>query len=132
MKIRISQIHSAKDSKALNTEWFVLENTGDKPFSTRNCVVSVAHGNKKKTDLVKLDPGFVLAPGASMRVLTGNPGRKAHGKPPTDDIPNYNLFLNSPALRGPGTVVAFSLRSLTLASAKFDPGAKDGLAATLP
>ena len=128
MKIRISQIHSAEDPKALNTEWFVVENNGDKPFSTKNCVVSVSRGTKKKTDLVKLDPGFVLAPGARMRVLTGHPGRKVHGKPPEDDIPNYNLFLNSPTLRGAGTVLAFSLRSLTLATAKYDPTSENGTA----
>lgn len=130
MAIRIVQIHPAEDSKALNTEWFVVENPGDTAFSTRNCTLSVSRkGSKKKTDLGTLDPGFSLAPGARTRVITGHPGRKAHGKPPTDDLPNYHLFLNASVLRGEGSVLTLSLRSHQLASASFDPQAETGVAA---
>ncbi len=116
MAIRISEIHPAESPKALNTEWFIIENIGDKPFSTKNCVISVSPPNsKKRTDLVTLDPGFLLSPGEKVRVVTGNPGRKAHGAPPKDDIRGYNLFLNSSALRGAGSTITFSLRSLMLA-----------------
>ena len=130
MSIRIVEIHPADNPKALNTEWFVVENDGDVTFSTRNCTLSVSRkGSKKKTELGTIDPGFAMAPGSRARVITGNPGRKAHGKPPTDDLPNYNLFLNGSVLRGPGSVLTFSLRSHTLAFASFDPTSKTGIAA---
>lgn len=130
MAIRIVEIHKADNPKALNTEWFVVENLGDAPFSTRNCTLSVGRkGSKKKTELGTLDPGFTLPAGGRARVVTGNPGRKAHGKPPTDDLPNYNLFLNGTVLRGPGSVLVFALRSHELASAEYDPKSKTGIAA---
>ena len=129
MALRIVEIHKANSPKELNTEWFVVENQGDKPFSTRNCVLSTSRpGSKKRTDLGTIDPGFVLAPGDKVRVLTGKAGRKVHGKPPSGDIPNYNLFLNEPALRGPGTALVLSLRSRVMASATFDPEATSGVA----
>ena len=130
MAIRIVEIHPAENPKALNTEWFVIENIGDSAFSTRNCTLSVARkGSKKKTDLGTIDPGFTLAPGARTRVITGNPGRKAHGKPPTDDVPNYNLFLNASVLRGAGSVLTFRLRSHILAVVSYDPDSDAGVAA---
>lgn len=130
MAIRIVEIHKADKPKALNTEWFVVENTGDAPFSTRNCTLSITRkGSKKKTELGTIDPGFTLPAGGRTRVITGNPGRKAHGKPPADDVPNYNLFLNAPVLRGAGSVLVFSLRSHELATAEYDPESKSGVAA---
>lgn len=129
MLLEIVEIHPADDAKALNTEWFVVTNPGEKPFSTKNCTLAVTRKNsKKRTELGTLDPGFTLAPGEKVRVLTGNPGRKAHGKPPEDGVKNYNLFLGSPVLRGPGTVLVFSLRSMTVATAEFDPKAESGVA----
>lgn len=129
MPLRIVEIHPAEDAKQLNTEWFVLENGTDKPFSTKNCALSVTRKNsKKKTELGTLDPGFTLAPGDKVRVVTGNPGRKAHGAPPDDELRNYNLFLGDRVLRGPGTVLQLSLRSLALVSAEFDPDAERGVA----
>ncbi len=130
MDIRIVSIHPAESPKLLNTEWFLLHNTGDKPFSTRNCVVSVSRvGSKKKRDLGTMEPGVTIPPGDKLRVVTGNPGRKAHGKAPDDELPNYNLFLNAPTLRGKGTVLVLSLRSHVLTRAEFDPDAESGLAA---
>ncbi len=128
MAIRIIEIHPADDPKSLNTEWFVLENAGDKPFSTRNCTLGVSRGGKKRVDLGTLDPGFTLAPGDKVRVITGSPGKKAHGKAPEDGVTNYSLFLNAPVLRGPGTVLVFHLRSHVLATAKYDPAAAAGVA----
>ena len=127
MAIRIIEIHPADDPKTLNTEWFVVENDGDGPFSTRNCTLGVTRGSKKRVDLGTLDPGFTLAPGARVRVVTGSPGKKVHGAAPVDDTTNYNLFLNAPVLRGPGTVLVFHLRSHVLCTAKFEPGADHGL-----
>jgi len=130
MALKIVEIHPADQPEALNTEWFVIENGGDRPFSTKNCTLSVTRrGSKKKVELGTLDPGFTLAPGERVRVITGNPGKKAHGAAPSDDTRNYNLFLGAPVLRGAGTVLVFALRSHPLATAEYDPSAKGGVAA---
>ena len=130
MPLSIVEIHPAVEPDALNTEWFVLENSGDKPFSIKNCTLSVTRrGGKKKTELGTLDPGVTIAPGERVRIVSGNPGKKAHGKAPEDSTPNYHLFLGADVVRGAGTVLVFALRSHTLASAEFDPAAKNGVAA---
>ena len=128
MAIRIVQINPAKDAKALNTEWFVVENIGDKPFSTKNCALGVAHGNQRAKPLGTLDPGFVVNPGEKYRIITGNPGKKVHGKPPADDVPNYHLFLGDRVLKATGIVLSLSLRSLELARVTYDPKAASGVA----
>ncbi len=130
MAVRIVEIHPAAEEGKLNTEWFLLENPGERPFNTKNCTLSVKKkGQKKKTELGVIDPGFVLSPGETIRVVTGNPGRKAHGAQPDDDIRNYSLFLGSPVLRGPGTVLILELRSLPVTKAIFDPEAERGVVA---
>jgi hypothetical protein len=129
MALRIIQIHPAEDAQALNTEWFVIENTGEKVFHTKHCVLGVTRGTgKARGELGTLDPGFTIAPGEKVRLVTGNPGRKAHGTAPEDDIKNYNLFLGASVLQGAGTVLVFSLRSHELARAEFDPKQKNGIA----
>jgi hypothetical protein len=128
MAIRIVEINPAKDSKALNTEWFVVENVGDKPFSTKNCALGTAHGGQRAKPLGTLDPGFVLNPGEKYRIITGKPGKKVHGKPPADKIPNYHLFLGAQVVRGAGVVLSLSLRTLELARAVYDPKSKTGVA----
>ena len=127
MAIRIVEIKQGKDSKALNTEWFVVENVGDKPFSTKNCALGIAHGGQRAKPIGTLDPGFVINPGEKYRIVTGKPGKKVHGKAPADDIPNYHLFLGSPVVKGAGVVLSLSLRSMELARAEFDPKAKGGV-----
>ncbi|MCG8416898.1 MAG: hypothetical protein MJE77_03000 [Proteobacteria bacterium] len=129
MAIRIVEIHAAEKPDALNTEWFIVENNGQRPFSTRNCSLTVSvKGKKKRTQLGTMEPGFTLAPGQKVRVITGNPGRKAHGKAPEDDVQNYNLFLNASVLRGGGTVLTLALRSLPITKATYDPDAETGIA----
>lgn len=132
MPIEFIEFHPADSPKKLNTEWFILKNDTDKVFSTRNCVLERSRkGSKKATALGTMDPGFSMAPGESVRVLTGNPGRKAHGKPPAEgDIRNYSLFLGAPVLRGNGTVLTLRLRSLSLATGEYDGSAERGLAAS--
>lgn len=131
MELKIVEIHPGENKKALNTEWFVLENTGDTSFSTKNCTLSVTRGSAKaRGSLGTLDPGFTMNPGDRFRVVTGNPGKKAHGKAPEDDIENYYLFLAAPVLRGKGTVLVFSLRSHPICRAEFDPEGEAGIAAT--
>ncbi|ACY17987.1 hypothetical protein [Haliangium ochraceum] len=128
MAIRIIEIHPADEPEALNQEWFVLENQGEKPFSTRNCTLSVGRkGQRKSAHLGTIDPGFVISPGEKVRVLTGHPSRKAHGKPPEDEVKQYSLFLNSSVLRGAGSVLTLALRSLPVAKAAYDPDAESGV-----
>ena len=130
MALKIVEIHPAIEPDALNSEWFVLENSGEKPFQTKNCTLSVSRrGSKKRVELGSIDPGFTIAPGERVRVVTGNPGKKAHGALPADDLKNYNLFLGAPVLKGAGTVLLFGLRSHVLATAEYDPEVKTGVAA---
>ena len=144
MAIRIIEIHPAAEPDQLNTEWLIIENTGERPFSTRGCSLFVhkrssADGARKKkgkktstrpkkTNLGTMDPGFTLAPGDKIRVATGNPGRKAHGKSPDDDLRVYNLFLNESILRGPGSILTLTLRSLPVTKVMYDPEAEGGVA----
>jgi len=127
MAIRFVEIHSATDPEQLNTEWVVVENNGKLPFNTRGCGVTVSRrGQKKRSDLGVIDPGFVLLPGEKMRMVTGNPGTKAHGEPPSEEaVKNYFLFLPKVMLNGPGTILTLTLRGLAVTKVEFDP-AKDG------
>ena len=127
MDIHIVEIHPGADKKKLNTEWFVVENRGDKAFSTRNCTLSVRKGKGKPRALGTIDPGFSLGPGERMRVLTGTPGKKSQGQPPDDGQPSYSLFLGAPILMGPGTVLSIALRTHAVCSATFDPKAERGV-----
>ncbi len=130
MELTVTEIHPAESPKLLNTEWFILKNGGEKTFHTKNCTLSVAKpGQKKRRDIGTMDPGVQLSPGERVRVITGNPGRKAHGKAPEDDVQNYHLFLGSQVLQGSGCQVTLSLRSLVLVQAKFEKSAKNGVAA---
>lgn len=125
MAIHIVEIHPAEEPGQLNREWFVVENRGDKPFSTRNCALSVGtRGKRKRAQLGTMEPGFIVAPGERVRVITGHPGRKAHGEAPEDGLRNYSLFLNAPVLRNPGVMLALTLRSLPITTAVYDPEAE--------
>ncbi len=130
MPLIIREMHPATSAGALNEEWFVLENTGDRPFSTAGCAVLVGKGKGGRLKPVgTLDPGFTAAPSEKVRVVTGNPGRKAHGKAPeTPEVKNYHLFLAAPLLTAAGAVVAMALRQHELVRATFDPAAENGVA----
>ena len=128
MAIRIVEIHPAKDKKQLNAEWFVVENIGDAPFTSKNCSVESGKGSGRSRSLGTMDPGFAIGPGEKVRVITGNPGKTAHGKPVADDVKNYHLFLAAGWYKGPGTVLSVKLRSHELARAVFDPSAAGGVA----
>ena len=127
MAIRFIEIHPADPPESLNREWFVLENTGEKPFSTRGCTLTVARkGTPKKTLLGTIDPGFVIGPGEKVRVITGHPGRKAHGEMPASEsegLTQYNLLLNESVLRGPGCTLTLALRSLPVTKGTYEPEA---------
>lgn len=123
MAIRFVEIHASTDPEQLNTEWVVLENDGKMPFNTRGCGMTVSRrGQKKRSELGIIDPGFVLQPGEKMRMVTGNPGTKAHGDPPPeDDVKNYFLFLPQVYLKGGGTILTLTLRGMPVGKAEFDP-----------
>ena len=130
MAIRFVEIKASDNPEALNTEWVILANDGKTPFNTRGCGMTVGRrGSAKKSLLGIIDPGFVLAPGARMRMLTGNPGTQAHGAAPEDDVPNYFLFLPKVYLQGAGTVLTLVLRGLPVSKAEFDPAQPGGVAA---
>jgi hypothetical protein len=130
MSLRIVEIHPAGTAELLNDEWFVLENGGELPFNTRNCTLETSKKGAKKSSVGTIDPGFVIAPGERVRVVTGNPGRKAHGAMPSSEPRNYSLFLAAPVLRGAGTILTLSLRSRALVSAEHDPAGAAGVAPT--
>jgi hypothetical protein len=130
MRLSIREIHAPASATSLNDEWFVLENTADKSFSTSGCTVLVGRGKGRLRSIGALDPGFTLAPGDRVRVVTGNPGKKAHGTPPEGDPQSYHLFLAEPILAGAGTVVALAMKQHEVARATFDPETKDGVAPT--
>ena len=125
----IREIRSPGGKGLLNEEWFVLENTGDKPFSTNGVSLGVGRGNGRLRVLGTIDPGFTLQPGEKMRVVTGNPGKKSHGKAPEDETKNYHLFQGDFLLAGPGAVVGLVLKQHEVVRAIFDPKAAGGVAA---
>jgi hypothetical protein len=87
-------------------------------------------GSNKKSLLGVIDPGFVLQPGAKIRMCTGNPGTQAHGTPPAEDeIKNYFLFLGKPYVGATGTVLTLVLRGLPVSKAEFDATAPHGVKA---
>jgi hypothetical protein len=129
MAIRFVEIKASDDPEALNREWVILENAGKAPFNTRGCGMTVGRrGSAKRSLLGIIDPGFVLAPGARMRMLTGNPGTQVHGAGPEDAVANYHLFLPRTYLAGPGTVLTLVLRGLPVAKAEYDPAQPGGIA----
>ena len=129
MAIRFVEIKASDNPEALNSEWVILENDGKNPFNTRGCGMTVGRrGSAKKSLLGIIDPGFVLAPGERMRMLTGNPGTQAHGAAPEDGVKNYFLFLPRTYLQGAGTVLTLVLRGLPVSKAEFDPAQPGGVA----
>ena len=130
MAIRFVEIKAAETSEALNSEWVILENVGKAPFNTRGCGMTVGRkGSSKKSLLGIIDPGFVLAPGEKVRMLTGSSGTQAHGPAPEDGVKNYYLFLQKAYVAGGGTVLTLVLRGLPVSKAEFDPAAPHGIKA---
>ncbi len=130
MPIVIKEIHAAPSRGALNQEWFILENTGEKSFSTAGCTISTGRKNMPRLKPVgQLDPGFALSAGDKVRVITGNPAKKAQGEPPAEEggVKNYHLFQPSLLFEAPGTTVAMSLKQHELVRATFDPKAPGGV-----
>ena len=129
MPIEFVEMHAAESPLLLNTEWIILKNHTEKVFTTRSCVLEISRkGSKKARALGTMDPGFSMMPGECVRVITGNPGRKAHGKAPVDEIKNYHLFIGASFLKNDGLVLTLRLRSLSVASGEFQSECERGVA----
>jgi hypothetical protein len=130
MALKITEIHRAEKPKLLNTEWFVLENTGDAPLSLRGSHIGISkpHARKVHTS-AKLDPGFKLDAGEKKRLVSGNPRSKVQGSPPEDEIENYHLFLKVALLSRPGEIVKILRGQMHLSQAVWDPEAENGVGA---
>ena len=131
MALVFREIHPASTAEALNEEWFVLENAGANPVTTKGVAMTRSRGKGRGMALGTLDPGFTLKPGEKIRLVTGIASKKAHGTPPaeTDDVKNYHLFLKGPVLAGPGTTLRLALNQIEFGVATFDPNAPGGVAA---
>ncbi len=130
MPIVFRELRAAPAPKLLNQEWFVVENVGDAPLSTQGCAVQVGRGkNARLRTIGTLDPGFTMAPGQKVRVITGSPSKKSQGEVPAEEpgVTNYYLFLGGPLLGPSGTVIGLSLRQHELGRATFDAKVKGGV-----
>jgi hypothetical protein len=130
MALEIIEINKRSEPKAINSDWFVVTNSGEQPLSLRGCVVMVSKPHARKSQqMAKLDPGFKLEPGGKRRLVAGNSRAKSHGPPPEDDVENYFLFMKVPLFEREGMAVKVVRGQLTLAQAVFDPKAKNCVAA---
>lgn len=132
MRLVVKELHPASSKVSLNEEWLVVENPGDKPFSTAGCAVQVGRGKGRLRQIGTIDPGFTLAPGESIRIVTGNPSKKAQGKTPDDGVRTYHLFGASQLLDAPGATVALALKQYEVLRVTYDPEAPGGVRAGDP
>jgi hypothetical protein len=131
MALQFEEIHAAPDAKKINEEWFVLANTGGTAISTAGLSVIVAQPGKRGSVLGQIDPGFLLQPGERILVVTGVPGKKAQGEPPTrEGMRVYHLFQREKLLRGNGTIIRFALNQMDVVKVTYDKEAKNGIAAS--
>src|SRR6185369_16346742 len=106
MALLFREAHAASDGKRINEEYFVLENSGAVAISTAGLQVVSARKGKRPSVLGVIDPGFMLQPGEKILVISGVPGKKAHGDPPArDGMRTYHLFQQSPLLTASGTII---------------------------
>lgn len=129
MPLHIREAH-ASDGRLLNEEWLVVENSGPGTFHTGGCQVVVAPpgGRTARGRLVAtLDPGFALGPGERRRLVSGTPGKKAHGAPPADAVPNYHLFVREAYLDRQGVIVRLLRNQVELCRAAYAPAKQGGV-----
>ena len=133
MPLVFREAHPAPDKKKINEEWFVLENTGGTAISTAGLQVIVARKGKRGSVLGSIDPGFMLQPGEKILVVSGVPGKKSHGEPPTrEGLRVYHLFLREGLLQGSGTMIRFALNQIDVGKLTYDKDAPTGVAAAAP
>jgi hypothetical protein len=128
MALMFREAHAAPDSKKVNEEYFVLENSGASAVSTAGLQVVSARKGKRGSILGVIDPGFMLQPGEKILVVSGVPGKKAHGDPPArDGMRTYHLFQKERLLPGPGTILKLALNQVAVAKLVYDPAAPEGI-----
>jgi hypothetical protein len=129
MPLIFREAHPAPDRKRINEEWFVLENDGATSVSTAGLQVLGARKGKRASLLGVIDPGFMLQPGEKILVVTGVPGKKSHGEPPTrEGMRVYHLFQRESLLQGDGTIIRLALNQVEVARLTYDREAPAGVA----
>ncbi|HEY2901548.1 MAG TPA: hypothetical protein VGL59_13285 [Polyangia bacterium] len=130
MALIFREAHATADRKKINEEWFVLENTGPTAVTTGGLQVIATRKGKRGSLLGTIDPGFMLQPGERIIVVSGMPGKKAHGEPPTrDGLRTYHLLQREPLLAGEGTIIRLCKNQFEVSRLTFDPEAPSGVAA---
>ena len=129
MALVFREAHPAPDRKKINEEWFVLENTGATSISTGGLQVIATRKGKRGSLLGMIDPGFMLQPGEKIIVVSGIPGKKAHGEPPTrEGLRTYHLLQREPLLSGEGTLIRLCMNQFEVSRLMFDPATPTGVA----
>jgi len=130
MALIFREAHAAPDKKRVNEEWFILENDGGSAVSTAGLQVVAARKGKRGSVLGVIDPGFMLQPGEKILVVSGVPGKKSHGEPPTrDGLRVYHLFQRERLLQGDGTLIRLAMNQVEVARLMYDAQAPTGVAA---
>jgi hypothetical protein len=71
----------------------------------------------------------MLQPGEKIIVVSGVPGKKAHGEPPTrDGLRTYHLLQREPLLGGDGTIIRLCMNQFEVSRLTFDPDVATGVA----
>jgi hypothetical protein len=131
MAIAFREIHATTDKKRVNEEWFVLENAGATAINTGGLQVISARKGKRGAMLGVIDPGFTLQPGEKILLVSGMPGKKSHGEPPTrEGMRIYFLLQREPLLQGDGTLLRLAMNQLEVARVVYDREVPTGVAAT--
>ena len=124
MPLQFREAHATADAKRLNEEWFVLENAGATSVSTAGLQVIAARKGKRGSVLGVIDPGFMLQPGEKILVVSGVPGKKSHGDPPTrEGMRTYHLFQRDRLLQGDGTIIKLAMNQVEVARLLYDKSA---------
>jgi hypothetical protein len=129
MALIFREAHAAPDKKQLNLEYFILENDGATAVSTARLQVIRGREGKRGSLLGVIDPGFMLQPGEKILVVSGVPGKKAHGDPPArEGMRTYHLLQRASLLEGSGTIIKLALNQIEVAKLIYDPEHKSGVA----
>src|SRR4051812_7180783 len=129
MPLVFREAHAAPDKKRINEEYFILENDGGTAVSTAGLQVMAARKGKRASLLGVIDPGFMLQPGEKIVVVSGVPGKKSHGDPPSrDNLRVYHLFQREGLLQGDGTIIRLAMNQVEVARLVYDKATETGVA----
>jgi hypothetical protein len=131
MPLMFREAHAAPDKKRINEEYFILQNDGATAVSTAGLQVLAGKKGKRASILGVIDPGFTLQPGEKIVVVSGVPGKKSHGDPPSrEGMRTYHLFQREGLLAGgDGTIIRLAMNQVEVARLVFDRAAESGIAA---